>query len=89
MKKYITAILSIGTITLLFYTMFDLKNQVKQIPVLQHQLDSVTIQLDSLSLINFENEVQNGRYEITLEQLKETNPKAAKEFEEFMNSKTE
>jgi hypothetical protein len=30
-----------------------------------------------------------GRYEITLEQLKETNPKAAKEFEEFMNSKTE
>ena len=89
MKKYITAILSIGTITLLFYTLFDLKNQVKQIPVLQHQLDSVTIQLDSLSLINFENEVQNGRYEITLEQLKETNPKAAKEFEEFMNSKTE
>jgi hypothetical protein len=89
MKKYITAILSIGTISLLFYTLFDLKNQVKQIPVLQHQLDSVTIQLDSLSLINFENEVQNGRYEITLEQLKETNPKAAKEFEEFMNSKTE
>jgi cytochrome c biogenesis factor len=89
MKKYITAILSIGTVGLLFYTMFDLKNQVKQIPVLQHQLDSVTIHLDSLSLINFENEVQNGRYEITLEQLKETNPKAAKEFEEFMNSKTE
>jgi hypothetical protein len=89
MKKYITAILSIGTVGLLFYTLFDLKNQVKQIPVLQHQLDSVTIQLDSLSLINFENEVQNGRYEITLEQLKETNPKAAKEFEEFMNSKTE
>lgn len=89
MKKYITAILSIGTISLLFYTLFDLKNQVKQISVLQHQLDSVTIQLDSLSLINFENEVQNGRYEITLEQLKETNPKAAKEFEEFMNSKTE
>jgi|APGre2960657373_1045057.scaffolds.fasta_scaffold13307_3 hypothetical protein len=89
MKKYITAILSIGTISLLFYTLFDLKNQVKQIPVLQHQLDSVTIQLDSLSLINFQNEVQNGRYEITLEQLKETNPKAAKEFEEFMNSKTE
>jgi len=89
MKKYITAILSIGTVGLLFYTMFDLKNQIKQIPVLQHQLDSVTIQLDSLSLINFENEVQNGRYEITLEHLKETNPKAAKEFEEFMNSKTE
>ena len=89
MKKYINGILSIGTVTLLFYTLFDLKNQVKQVPMLQHQLDSVTIQLDSLSLINFENEVQNGRYEITLEHLKENNPKAAKEFEEFMNSKTE
>ena len=89
MKKYISGILSIGTVALLFYTLFDLKNQVKQVPMLQHQLDSVTIQLDSLSLINFENEVKNGRYEITLEHLKETNPKAAKEFEEFMNSKTE
>ena len=89
MKKYISGILSIGTVALLFYTLFDLKNQLKQVPMLQHQLDSVTIQLDSLSLINFENEVQNGRYEITLEHLKETNPKAAKEFEEFMNSKTE
>ena len=89
MKKYISGILSIGTVALLFYTLFDLKNQVKQVPMLQHQLDSVTIQLDSLSLINFENEVQNGRYEITLEHLKETTPKVAKEFEEFMNSKTE
>jgi hypothetical protein len=89
MKKYITAILSIGTVAMLFYTLFDLKNQVKQIPVLQHQLDSVSLQLDSLHLINFENEVENGRYEITLEHLKETNPKAAKEFEEFMNTQTE
>jgi hypothetical protein len=31
----------------------------------------------------------NGRYEITLENLKETNPKAAKEFEDFLYSKTE
>ena len=30
MKKYIATALSLGTITLLFYTMFDLKNQVKQ-----------------------------------------------------------
>ena len=89
MKKYITAILSIGTVAMLFYTLFDLKNQVKQIPVLQHQLDSVSLQLDSLHLINFENEVENGRYEITLEHLKENNPKAAKEFEEFMNTQTE
>lgn len=89
MKKYIGAILSIGTVAILFYTLFDLKNQVKQIPVLQHQLDSVSLQLDSLHLINFENEVENGRYELSLEHLKEVNPKAAREFEEFMSTKTE
>mgnify|MGYP000125439658 CR=1 FL=1 len=89
MKKYITAVLSIGTVAMLFYTLFDLKNQVKQIPMLQHQLDSVTIEKDSLHLINFETQVQNGRYELSLEHLKEVNPKAAKEFEEFMHTQTE
>jgi len=89
MKKYITAALSIGTIALLFYTIFDLREQVKQVEVLQQQLDSVTVLKDSLYDVSFGAQVQNGRYEITLEQLKETNPKAAKEFEEFMNSKTE
>ena len=56
MKKYIGAILSIGTVAMLFYTLFDLKNQVKQIPVLEHQLDSVSIIKDSLYEVNFINE---------------------------------
>jgi len=89
MKKYITAALSLGTITLLFYTMFDLKEQVKQIEVLQKELDSVTIVKDSLYDVSFQVQVENGRYEMSLEHLKTVNPKAADEFENFYGHETE
>jgi hypothetical protein len=89
MKKYITAALSLGTITLLFYTMFDLKEQVKQIEVLQKELDSVTIVKDSLYDVSFQAQVENGRYELSLEHLKTVNPKAADEFENFYGHETE
>jgi uncharacterized protein involved in exopolysaccharide biosynthesis len=89
MKKYIATALSLGTITLLFYTMFDLKNQVKQVEVLQKQLDSVTAVKDSLYDVSFEAQVENGRYEVTFEHLKEVNPKVAQELENFMSHETE
>lgn len=89
MKKYISAALSITTIGLLFYTLYDLKQQVKQIPVLKSQLDSVSIIRDSLVTEVFNHEIQNGRYEVTLDYLKEVNPKAALEFENYMNHETE
>ena len=45
--------------------------------------------IDSLQteLFNANNTV--GRYDLSLEHLKETNPKAAKEFEDFLNHETE
>ena len=89
MKKYISAALSITTIGLLFYTLYDLKEQVKQIVVLQHQVDSLTTIKDSLVNEVFIHEVTNGRYEITLDHLQETNPKAALEFINYMNHETE
>lgn len=45
MKKYIGAVLSIGSVILLFYTLFDLKKQVNQIPVLKKQIDSLNLEL--------------------------------------------
>jgi len=89
MKKYITAALSLGTISLLFYTMFDLREQVKQVEVLQHELDSVMIVKDSLYDVSFQVQVENGRYEMSLEHLKTVNPKAADEFENFYGHETE
>jgi len=83
MKKYITAGLSIGTIGLLFYTLFDLKNQVRQIPVLQHQLDSLNMEL-------FNEKVDAGRHELTREDfLKTKYPKIYNEYEQYLSKETE
>ncbi len=89
MKKYIGAAFSIGTILLLFYTMFDLREQVKQVEVLQKQLDSVTVLKDSLYDVSFGAQVENGRFQMSLEHLKTVNPKAADEFENFYGHETE
>lgn len=89
MKKYINGILSIGTVTLLFYTLFDLKNQVKQVDVLKKELNRVTIVKDSLYDETFIKHVELGRYELSLNYLQEVNPKAALQFVNYMNHETE
>jgi len=45
--------------------------------------------IDSLQSELFVQQTIVGRYEVTLEHLKETNPKAAKEFEDWMSHNTE
>ena len=89
MKKYITAALSIGTIALLFYTMFDLREQVKQVSVLQKELDSVSVLKDSLYDVNFGTQVQNGRYELGINYLESVNPKAADQLKTYIGHETE
>ena len=44
---------------------------------------------DSIANINFEYENRLNRYELTLEILREENPKLASEFEEIMSTQTE
>jgi len=44
---------------------------------------------DSLYDELFIQKTTNGRYELSLEHLYEVNPKAAKEFDEFLNNETE
>lgn len=45
--------------------------------------------IDSLHDENFIKSTELGRYELSLEHLKETNPKAHKQFETFMYTQTE
>ncbi len=59
MKKYISAVLSIGTVGILFYTLFDLRQQVSS---LKKELVVVTAQKDSLYDENFIKHVQLDRY---------------------------
>ena len=45
--------------------------------------------IDSLHDELFQSKVENGRYELSLQHLYEVNPKAAKEFDDFMAHETE
>jgi hypothetical protein len=44
---------------------------------------------DSLNDELFMSKVQNGKYELSLEHLYEINPKAGKEFSDYMENETE
>ena len=66
-----------------------LKSQKQTIDSLTHENDSLSIKYDSLREEHFIISVNNGRYEVTLEHLKEINPKAAKQFEDFLENETE
>ena len=67
-------------------TIEEQKNTIDRLNV---SLDSVQCLKDSLYEEYFISSVMNGRYEITLENLKEINPQAAKEFEDFLQNETE
>ena len=83
MKKYISAVLLITSIGMLFYLLFDLKEQVKQIPVLQNQVDSLNMEL-------FNEKADAGRHEITREDFLQVKyPKIYKEYEEYLSKETE
>jgi len=57
--------------------------------VLQTQTVKMQNQIDSLHDESFNASTINGRYELSLDYLKEVNPKAAKQFEDYMNTQTE
>lgn len=89
MKKYIGPILSISTIAMLFYTLFDLKEQVKQIPQLKQQLDSVQHTADSLQDETFMLNVELTRHEITRDEVLTKYPKVYDEYNTFLFTQTE
>ena len=86
MKKYINAVLSIGTVGILFYTLFDLRQQVN---TLKKELIITTAQRDSLHDKNFIKHVQLDRYELSLDYLQNKNPNAALQFINYMSYETE
>ena len=59
---------------------FTHHSQKREIYEMQDQISKMQLQLDSLHDESFNAFTVNGRYELSLEYLKETNPKAAKDF---------
>ena len=94
-SKYQKAIVGTGAVSVLILCYFQQKELSKlrseQIKVynIPHNVDSLMNIADSLNDELFMSKVQNGKYELSLEHLYEINPKAGKEFSDYMENETE
>jgi len=93
-QKYQKAIVGTGAVAVLVVCYFQQKELTKlraeqKIEVLVGGDIEKANLIDSLHDELFIEKVQNGRYELSLEHLYEVNPKAAKEFDDFMAHETE
>lgn len=96
MKKYINPLLTFGTTMALLYVIYGQNKQLTKLESEQVKVYNVPLAVDSLQNIidSLNSEVfilqtQIGRYELSLEHLDEVNPKAGKEFTNFMEHETE
>lgn len=92
--KYQKAIVGTGAVSVLLICYFQQKELAKlrsekKIEVLSAGDISKAQTIDSLNVEIFNLQTQNGRYELSLEHLYEVNPKAGKQFTEFMETETE
>ena len=96
MKKFINPLLTFGTTMALLYVIYGqneqltkLKSEQVKIYKVPAAVDSLQNIIDSLQSEAFSAQTQNGRYELSLEHLYEVNPKAGKQFDEYLNNETE
>lgn len=92
--KYQKAIVGTGAVAVLVVCYFQQKELTKlraeqKIEVLVGGDIEKANLIDSLHDELFNAKVEAGRYELSLEHLYEVNPKAAKEFQHFMEHETE
>jgi hypothetical protein len=93
-EKYQKAIVGTGAVSVLLICYFQQKELTKlrkenSVVISAPKIDSLQFVIDSLQTETFLLQTQNGRYELSLEHLYEVNPKAGKEFAEFMETETE
>jgi hypothetical protein len=84
----IKAILGIASVGLMLYTMYEQNNTITRQKTQIIELKSQS-GIDSLQTELFTKQTEVGKYELSLEHLKEVNPDAAKEFEDYMSHETE
>jgi len=92
--KYQKAIVGTGAVAVLLVCYFQQKELTKlraeqKIEVLVGGDIEKANLIDSLHDELFNAKVEAGRYELSLEHLYEVNPKAAKEFQDYMEHETE
>jgi predicted nucleic acid-binding protein len=100
MKKFFAPLLTAGTLLTLLYTVYGYREQNEKLkaacPTSDSTMKEVIVApdvaqhiIDSLQDEMFNAQNINGRYELSLEHLREVNPKAAKQFEDYMSHETE
>lgn len=92
-QKYQKAIVGTGAVSVLLICYLQQKELSKlrseKVSISVPKVDSLQNVIDSLDMEVFNLQNINGRYELSLEHLYEINPKAGKEFTEFMEHETE
>ena len=98
MKKFFGPLLTAGTMLALLYTVYGYRQQNEKLKkevtfvsdsVLTHNVDSLTKLVDSLNNEAFSANNAMGRYELSLQHLEDVNPKAAKQFNDYLTNETE
>lgn len=84
MKKYINAILTLSSVLVLFYIIYDQHKQINA-----YKSNNLNKTIDSLQTELFQSQSNEGRYEITLELLSEEDTMAAKKFDRIYHNETE
>ena len=93
-QKYQKAIVGTGAVAVLVVCYFQqkeltkLRAEQKVEVVVGGDIQKANL-IDSLHDELFNTKVENGRYELSLEHLYEVNPKAAKQFDDYMSHETE
>lgn len=95
MKKFINPILRLGTAIALLSVIYMQNNELKELKLKIKETKTVITPVstnniqDSLEAEIFNLQTINGRYELSLEHLYEVNPKAGKQFQDYMEHETE
>jgi hypothetical protein len=90
MKKFINAILSITSVIMLFYIIYDQKSKIERLePVnktLVHQYDSLKLRSDSIESELFIQHINQERYEYIIDRAaEEMNPDCKQQLERIMH----
>ena len=86
MKKHISAALSLASIGMLFYIIFNQREQITELKSTRPNIDSLHQVIDSLNNDLFIKHAEADRYEIAIDLLRENYPQAADQFDDCLKN---
>lgn len=84
--QYIKQILTVFSVGLILFTMYTQNEKINQSKT---EISQLKLERDSLQNDLFITKTTLGRYELSVEYLKEKNPNAFKQFDNYLSSETE